>query len=64
MSVCVCGHPRHEHRTTCMSVPLSRHKPIYPIPNAFVSIANTHANATYYRDECVCGCNEYLEDAG
>jgi hypothetical protein len=64
MSRCVCGHSRGEHRLAAMSVPLLPNPaPLYPMPEAGYlvrSIATTHARATYVRDECWCGCGEFL----
>lgn len=62
MSRCVCGHSRDEHQTVIMSIPLTPRTPLYELGSEFNSIARTSPNATYLREECWCGCGEYLED--
>lgn len=62
---CVCGCPLADHQPTVMSVPLPRQTPIYQLPTSLVNnISTTYPGATYCRDECACGCGQYLADPG
>ena len=65
-TTCVCGCPRGAHQPALMSVPLGRRTPLYPIPTLLYgnNVAATHPTATYHRDECGCGCTQYLPDEG
>lgn len=62
---CVCGHSRDEHQPAAMSVPLLPKAATYAIPPVSLyvgNIARSHERATYVRDECWCGCGEFLGD--
>lgn len=62
MRPCVCGCAGDGHREVSMSVPLLR------APGGsgdeLGGVAYTYPTSTYERDECSCGCCEYIEDAG
>jgi hypothetical protein len=48
-----------------MSLPLpARRRPIYPVTNSLgLAPLQSYSTSTYCREECWCGCAEYLEDA-
>ena len=59
---CVCGHPRADHRTVQMSVPLTPQTVIYPLPAGVGTIATGHPTATYDQQACHCGCTIWTPD--
>lgn len=64
---CVCGHPSSDHQTAAMAVKLPYKTPLYPPTTTFIysnSITRTTQDAPYDRDECHCGCGEFLPDTG
>jgi hypothetical protein len=61
MDVCVCGHPRADHRAAELSVPLVNDEPIYRNRSNSPgnNIGATHLTASYEFEQCHCGCTIY-----
>ena len=59
---CVCGHERGHHIPRPMSVAHVSKPTTYPIVgHAYCNVSATVRTAPLHRDECHCGCCEYLD---